>query len=528
MFFFGKNKDKEDQTLILYGSKSGNSKVVARLAQKYYHKNGKKALCDSIKSYSPEKLNHVQHLLLVISTHGEGDPPPAAKEFFKKLFTQNASSMAHLQYSVCALGDSSYQLFCEAGRKIDTRLQELGAKNFYPLAECDADYSKTAVEWIKGSWHSIHGNGKEDNPDSGIELSIDKISSYPARLINKRLLSVSDAENACYHLTFKAEGFSFLPGDSIEVKPQNLVWLMDKIAHLYLTPNAGDQEKKQAMESLKDHEITNVTEKTLRSYQEKAENNDLTDLLQEPQRIADYISCANVLDVLQDFPSLKVSLPALAKVLPPLRYRQYSLASCAGSDGSFDLMIKPVSYQFRNILHEGAASHYLCKTMAAGDTFMFRPLPNPAFRLPADKNLPLIMIANGSGIAPFRAFLQQCAASEIKPPTWLIFGERHQQTNFYYKEDITYYKNIGVLQKLNLAFSRDAEEKLYVQHVLQQQQQALLQWLKKGAHIYVCGSVKMGEQVYQTINALLQKQDVLPITGIDDLISADRYYEEVY
>lgn len=528
MFFFGKNKSKHAQTLILYGSKSGNAKEVAELAHKYYQKNGRKTSCQSIKSYSPEKLKQVQHLLVVISTHGEGDPPPAARDFFKQLFATNTSSMGHLQYSVCALGDSSYQLFCEAGRKIDSRLQELGGKNFYPLTECDVDFSKTAVEWIKGSCQHINGKNEKSQPDDGFSITLDEKSTYQATLLNKKLLSASEAETTCYHLTLRAPGFSFLPGDSIEVKPQNPLRLVEQITRLFPVKEVNTQEKQESEKELANREITKVCEKTLHNYQQEAQNENLADLLHDDQRIADYVSCANVLDMLHDFPSPHISLPVLVSILPPLGYRQYSLASCARNDENFDLMIKSVSYQFQNTLHEGAATYYLCKTLAPGDSFSFRPLSNPYFRLPANANIPVIMIANGSGIAPFRAFLQYCETHTLITPTWLVFGARRQKTDFFYKSEITKYIKNGVLQKLDYAFSRDSEEKFYVQHVLLQKKHELLQWLQKGAHIFVCGSVKMGVHIHDSLNIILQDQKKIPLSGIDDLISTNRYHEDVY
>ncbi|MEX0981963.1 MAG: flavodoxin domain-containing protein [Bacteroidales bacterium] len=531
MALFGRNNRQNTDTLILYGSKSGNAKKVAQLAQKYLMKNGHKTSFVNIKKYSPENLQRVQHLLVIISTHGEGDPPPAAKGFFKEVLSNNMSSLAHLKYSVCALGDSSYRLYCEAGRKMDNRLKELNAKPFYPRTECDVDFSASAVKWIKGSCQQLNGSCKINGNDIIENKALSK-ATYHARLVNKKVLSAGNTKKLCYHIELKTEhrDINFKPGDSIEILPENPTWLVEKILNItgIELGNCVNGNKNLSSKLLKELEITSISERTLRKYHEKVNNKILTSLLETPRELSAYLTCANVLDMLTDFNSTSFSISDLEDILPPVRYRQYSIASGQKNCTSVELTIKPVKYLYKDSWHEGAASNYLCHTLDIGTSISFRLFRNPDFYLPKVLSLPVIMIANGTGIAPFRAFLQQRETLGLIGKTWLLFGERCSYSDFYYKEEMVAFQQNGVLEKLNVAFSRDREQKVYVQDIIEEKSDELLNWLQDGAHIYVCGSLKMGKSVMKVLNAMLRGKKVEGISGVENLISLCRYHEDVY
>ena len=521
----------EHATIILYATRSGNAKAVAELAHKYYHQHGLSHAFSDVADFAPENLARFNNLLMVVSTDGEGEPPPSAENFYNAISADSMPALSNLKYAVCALGDSSYEYFCEAGRQMDRLLQQLDAKPFYLRMECDVEFSNAAIAWIKETYqHLIGANGQYSKNDAS--LFIPKKPSFTAVLSKKRLLSSYNAEVPCYHLELAHESgsFHYQPGDSIELKPENPLWLVNEILKVTRAERdtfTGQNKTLQEM-LLKELELTTLSEQTLKNYQLKTGNQQLYNLLQDRSKLTEFISKAHVLDLLLEY---NTSLPAenLADILPPIRYRQYSIASCpeyAGSD--IHLMIKPVNKNYNGKKHEGAASTYLCNFLIKDQPFQFRHYPNAGFHMPAETEALLIMIANGTGLAPFRAFLQRREALGLKGNTWLVFGEKYRDADFYYKEEILDFQQKGVLERLDLAFSRENAHKNYVQHAIMEKSGEIIRWIQKGAHMYVCGSLKMGKSMKETMNNILSGQQIERLFKVQDLMALKRYHEDVY
>jgi sulfite reductase alpha subunit-like flavoprotein len=527
-----KKKDNNADTLILYATKSGNAKSVAHLAHKYYKKNGWKTRCANISKYSPIQLHNISHLLLVVSTDGEGEPPPSAKKFFKSLYSSQMPQLGHLKYTVCALGDSTYQLFCEAGKNIDQRLQQLRAEQIYPRVDCDIDFAEPAISWIKDSYHHLSGNGTGTHDTTLEELNVAEKPHFTGKVITKEQLSSDESGSSCFHLKIAHDdGFTgYEPGDSIEIKPENPDWMVHELLNIMETnAHLVVEEKDTIKDKLKkEKEITRLTEKTLRQYHEKYPNPALSSLLKNKSELFSYFSCANVIDMLQDFRTATISPTDLLDMLPSVSYRQYSIASGATTERhSLELLVKTQCYNSNGRKHVGAASNYLCNELSLNASFTFRLYQNSYFRFPENPENPVIMIAVGTGIAPFRAFLQQRAALGIKSKTWLIFGEKNSCENFYYEEELHEFRKNKVLEKFDVVFSRDYSEKRYVQDFLMDKQHDVLAWLENNAHIYVCGSIAMGKGVRICLNEVLQGTDS-SASSVEDLIIHHRYHEDVY
>jgi sulfite reductase alpha subunit-like flavoprotein len=530
--FWKRKSNHASDSLILYATKSGNAKHVAEQARRYFKRNGLKPGIANISGIKPEKLGEIENLLVVISTDGEGEPPPTAKRFFREINSAGMDDLPRLNYAVCALGDSSYPFFCEAGRRIDLRLRELNARPLYPRVECDADFSGPAADWIKGTYLKLSHSNSEALHESGENILIEQKSQYTGILKAQQLLSAPDDEKPCYHIEIetKEENFSYKPGDCIELKPENPLWLAEKIVSLTCfglpeTVKAGMGLKNRLHKEL---EITRISEKTLRKYHDKTQNQALKELLDQPVKLKRYLAYANVLDMVIDFRPC-VIIYELVKILPLLSYRQYSIASYPRKDArGFDLLVKTVQYTNRDELHEGAASNYLCRTLKTGQSFCFRQYRSPDFHLPDNTKLPIIMIATGTGLAPFRAFLQQRAVNGIKGNTWLIFGERNTSSGSYFGDEFREFLDTSILEKMDTAFSREGHKPVHVQDIVFQKNFEVLHWILKGAHIYVCGSISMGKDVWKCFNDLLNKNPEHGITSVDDLTEHGRYHEDIY
>lgn len=556
---FGKTKPQTGDTLILYATKSGNAKKVAALTRDYYRKQGMQARLSNVSGFEPRKLEQVRYLLLVVSTDGEGDPPPSARKFFRTLCSGGMKTLPGLQYSVCALGDSSYEQFCEAGRKIDHRLRELEARPFYPRTDCDVDFSTPAINWIKASWEHINGrpgneklNGRhlhQENPAPAIQ----------ATLVEKRLLSPPGGGCPCYHLELavQEENFSYKPGDSIAVKPRNPHWLVrELLALLQIDPETkvmGDKPMGELL--IRELELTRLSSRVLRNHALKTGNPELRNLLNSPERLTAYLSRADIPDMFRDFGPRSLPAETLAGMLQPMNSRQYSIASAPVPSNrrpahlypgttqtateinatipakknapNIALTVKPLRYSFGGHPHEGAASVYLCDTLEIGQHLHVRHVETPGFHLPEDKGQAIIMIGNGTGIAPFRAFMQERGRQGIKGGTWLIFGEKNPG-HLYYREDFHAFLEKVILERMDTAWSRETGRKIHVQDLIQRQQNKLVEWINRGAFIYVCGSLSMGREVKTLIDRILKNNPYSTIPSVETLEDRHRYREDVY
>lgn len=533
MFWRRKNKKAEaDELLILFGTRSGNSRLIAKQAESYFRKNGIKACCKNMAKYNPRQLPEVKKLLAVVSTHGEGDPPEQARKFFHTIKENGIGKLTNLQYSVCALGDSSYDQFCRAGKDLDEQLNRMGACAVLPCRECDVDFSKDAVNWIKESYRVFSlGNGHPSSVAEPSEVN-DGVTARPhfqARIIEKRKLSGDAAQMPVYHISMEVEtdNFSYKPGDSVRIFPKNPEWLVAGIIkRLHIQLNGHDFSERDFQSWLSEKaEITRINAGGVKRYYEIIRQPELQQLIDDKHAFTEYLGQANLLDLLIDYPS-DITPGQLKQVVPRLSPRVYSIASGPAQNPSkIDLVVKTIRYRYKNLLHEGAGSVHITSDLQPGSTISFSMEKNPEFRLPKDPDTPLLMIGVGTGIAPFRSFLQERTAKGLKKGTWLIWGSKKQTADSLYRDELESYKATQVLEQMDLVFSRDGQARKYVQDILNDKGEEVISWLSKGAHIYVCGSIAMGKGVGSCLNNLLKNT---PFESVEKLQDMSRYHTDVY
>ena len=516
-----------EQITILYGGKSGNSAYIANETGKCLQRSGRRSRVVNMASYNMDQLKSESFVLIVVSTHGEGEPPPAASRFFRRLFSEQPD-LYGVGYAVCALGDSSYEHFCKAGKDIDHRLSDLGAKRICSRADCDLDFGTAASGWISSVLRRLPG--QVDGQDV-LKLNAQEKITVKAVVKEKYQLNAG-SEDAVYHICLATDdqSFRYCSGDSVGLVPQNPVSLVNSIIDI-LNISAydllmADQQEFLARDYLLHRaELTTLNKEVLVKYAEMSGNEQLLDLLNGKSGLDAYLENHDVLDLLQDFPC---PLPAvwLPDLLRPLQPRYYSVSSYQPEHpGELHLTVKRVQFQLKNRLRQGSCSAYLSDWLETGAAVSFFLAPNDNFRLPGKPGIPVIFIAAGTGIAPVRAFLQERAArGETK--NWLFFGGKNRRTDFLYGAEILDFYGQQALERLDLAFSRDGQAKVYVQDLLLQKGKELLEWISEGAAIYVCGSIKMGKGVRETLTDLFTS--AAADMSLEQLIAEWKYLEDLY
>jgi len=520
-----KTAPEKDVITILYGSKSGNAEFVASEAFRHLKDLGQKASLKSLSSYKAEYLKEESMVLFVVSTHGEGDPPPAAARFFKQLFKLD-EDLSGLSFSVCALGDSDYDDFCKAGRDLDDRLLELGAKHFSRRVDCDEAFETEASGWISEVAQVLT---KSENQEA-LCMQKHEREWFFGSIKEKRRLN-QGGDDVVFHIamTLDSQHIYYRSGDSVGILPQNPSILVDQIiGALKLSPtDLVDVEANLFLREflLSKVELTNLNRPMLERYQQVSGDENLADLLRETQTCKDYVETHDFLDLLNDFP-YAFRAAQLTELLDPLRVRYYSIASFQPrTPNEIHLTVKQVRFHQKDRLRRGVCSSYLSEWLEVGTPVSFFIAPDEEFRLPADPAIPAIFIAAGTGIAPVRAFLaEREVCSESK--NWLFFGAKNRTTDFLYQDELENWKTKGTLERLDLAFSRDQATKVYVQDLLLRRGEELLQWIESGAYIYVCGSVAMGRSVCSVLDTLLKARS--PESSVNNLIEENRYCEDVY
>ncbi|WP_075602976.1 flavodoxin domain-containing protein [Saccharicrinis aurantiacus] len=506
-------------TLILYGTQSGNSQLVATELQAAMEKSGYALECHSMLNTSTESIEGIKHLYIIISTYGEGEMPPQAEDFYNSLKQKQAGSLSALKYSICALGDSSYDYYCESGLQFDKVLSHLGAKAISTIQKCDEDFSESAQQWINTSKKQLLKQVGSSHLSNNSEVSVlsNNKAEYTATLIERSVLANDSDENTIIHLSLKANGnsFQYKAGDTIEVQPKNPASIVSAIA---------TQLKLKDAKELQDKELTNVSKNTLVAYSVLGKNQQLKALLSKPEKLKAYLHKANVLDLINDY-KINAPLTKILGVLPSLRKRVYSIASSPlVSPQQIDLCIKTIRYPFNNAAHEGAGSIYLNETTALQSTLSFTLKSNPNFTL-TKSDAPIIMIATGTGIAPFRSFIQELSQRNATRSTWLIWGQKFKANYAMYHHEFEQIKTEGYNLQFTPCFSKDESEYGYVQEALKHQKQHLLQLLQQGAMVYLCGSQAMAAGVRDTFNQLL-KGSATP--SISVLMKSERWFEDIY
>ena len=502
------------KTTVLYGSQTGNSKRVAEQLYARLQESYSEVVLQDIKSYRPQNLKQEQRLFVVISTHGNGEPPDDARAFFQFVQSERAPTLDKLQYAVLALGDASYEAFCETGVVLDQRLAALGATRLLPRVDCDVDFKAAAGTWQQAVLQA---------------LLAEKSDTYQAEVLSNIVLTDQGSAKEVFHLELSLEdsGIQYQPGDILAVNVPNAAELVEQV--LVLSGLSADDKvvlhgrELRLFHALQEYrELSSVTRRQLQMY--------ASDFAQTV--IQDWLCAADWVDVLQAFPA-PLTAQAFVDVLRPLQPRQYSIASSPTAHADeVHLLIKRVVYDFQGRTHLGTASNGLAQ-VKAGTRVAVAVKENPHFKLPQDPQTPMIMIGAGTGVAPFRSFLFEREAQGIRGKTWLFFGEQRFRSDFLYQAEWLQLMENGTLERMNVAFSRDQAQKHYVQHRLQESAAELYQWLAAGAHVYVCGDMHgMAKDVHQTLLAIVQEQggytEVDANALLEQWIAERRYQRDVY
>ncbi|MGI9488416.1 MAG: diflavin oxidoreductase [Geminicoccaceae bacterium] len=526
---------------IAYATDSGNSEEVAASAKKLAGKQGFAAKLVDFADVTPADLAKSKNLLIVASTWGEGDPPERAAEAYQALMDDGASSFKGVNFSVLALGDSSYVNFCEVGKRLDERLEQLGATRVADRIDADLDFEDRASSWT-GDALSRLVEIAEPEVTNGAATSADivhldfptsaysKGNPFPAEITELVNLNGSRSAKETYHveLALEGSGLTFEPGDSLGVIAENHQSMVAEI--MMAAGLSGDSDLERRLTT--DFDITQLSKPVMDAYAKTTSNAALAELL-EGDRWQAYLPGRQIIDLLSEYPARLEAeeLLGLFRKLPP---RLYSVASSQKAEPDLaDLLISAVRYNNQGRNREGVASTFLADRRRAGDQLRVYVKNNKNFRLPEDPDRPVIMVGPGTGVAPFRAFLQERQATAAGGGNWLFFGDRTYTHDFLYQLDWQDFEKDGVLDRIDVAFSRDQPEKIYVQDRMWEQRADLNAWLEEGASLYVCGDEKaMAKDVDATFHRIIADQrgwsDDKAAEHVSGLKKERRYLRDVY
>ncbi|WP_287833971.1 sulfite reductase flavoprotein subunit alpha [Acidiphilium sp.] len=518
---------------ILFATESGNAEALANAAKKDAQKRGFAPRVLDMADIAPAALAEAENLLVIASTWGEGEAPQRAAPFMRALLAEDAPALEGVTFAVLALGDSSYAQFCETGRQIDARLEALGARRIAPRLDCDLDYEAPAATFIDSLFTALAPQadaGSVIHVDfhraEGVEIS--KANPFEAEVAALHPITSSRSESETLHLELDltGSGLSYEPGDTLGIAPTNAPSLVDAI--LGAAGLAGDAAAREAL--IRERDITTLTPKLIADYAALTGEAKLAALAADEAARTAFIAGRQPLDLFEAFPH-RIDAGQLAGLLRKLPPRYYSIASSQKLVGdAAHLAIAKVAYESAGRARLGVASGMVAERLREGDTLPIHIKANPHFRLPEDSSAPIVMIGAGTGIAPYRAFLQEREATGASGRTWLIFGHRRFTHDFLYQLEIQDWLKSGVLNEIDLAFSRDQPEKRYVQHVLWERRAALQAQLAEGATLYLCGDAKaMARDVDATLAHILGGDDAAKgQAALDALIAAGRYKKDVY
>lgn len=527
---------------VLYGTQTGNAEFVAGELVAGARARGLGGTATALDDVTPERLAAMSHVLVVTSTYGEGEMPDNAGLFWEALQSDTAPRLEGLRYAVLGLGDRGYDDFCQAAKLIDTRLEQLGATRLHERVDCDVDFEEPAGEWTAavlerlvaetGATGTGTGTGTGTKAPSRPRSPWNKRTPYQSRLAVNRLLSAPRSAKEIRHYEFDLgdSGITYEAGDALAVVPLNDDALVGALLeHLGAS---GDQEVAELLRT--EREIRTPSKELIADLVERAPSSELAAVVAHGDRsdLDSWLWGRDVLDLLQEAGSTAPTLTELLPFLRPLQSRQYSISSSPlAHPGSVHLTIASVRYGTGDRRYEGVASTYLADRIGASPVGIYLQ-PNASFSVPAD-DAPMVMIGPGTGIAPFRGFLHERAARGAAGRNWLFFGDQHRETDFVYEDELTELRKRGVLTELDLAFSRDQAEKVYVQTRMRERSRELYAWLEDGAHVYVCGDAsRMAKDVEAALLGVIAEQrgrgDDDAAEYLADLRRAKRYVRDVY
>jgi sulfite reductase (NADPH) flavoprotein alpha-component len=516
---------------ILFGTESGNAEALAAQVRKAAAKLGFAPKVVDMADFSPAQAAAVENLVIVASTWGEGDPPQRAVDFYEALMADDAPRFEKTRFAVLALGDRAYAQFCEIGRRIDERLAALGGARIADRIECDLDFETPATGWIDSTLERLNAEvGPKDAGASVIHVDFarpggdapTRARPFEAEIVESIRLSGSRSTSDTHHVAVSLEGSGILyePGDSLGVVPSNDPALVDAV--LLAAGLGSDETLRGALTERLD--ISTLTARQLDDFARETGTKALP---------AEWAGGRQIIDLLETAPGA-LSAEQLTALLRPLPPRYYSIASSRKAVGDeAHLLVAALRYTSHGRARAGVASVDITDRHREGDRLKVFLRGNPHFRLPVDGDRPVIMVGPGTGLAPFRGFLQEREAVGAGGRNWLVFGHRNYLHDFLYQLELQDWMKSGLLTRLDVAFSRDQPEKRYVQNTLWDRRSELYAWLKDGAALYVCGDANaMAKDVHAMLLRILAdqgRQDETAAKAELDAIRRDgRYLRDVY
>ncbi|MCA0924108.1 assimilatory sulfite reductase (NADPH) flavoprotein subunit [Bacillus stratosphericus] len=536
---------------VLYGSQTGNSEGLAKKTAQHLEEKGFQVTLSSMSDFKPNNLKKINNLLVIVSTHGEGDPPDNTLSFHEYVHGRRAPKLDHLSFSVLSLGDSSYEFFCQTGKEFDERFKELGGTRLFDRVDCDLDYDEPFSEWLQGVASSLSEGEAVSIPQESAGVNNQAVSEYSrtnpfyAEVLENINLNGRGSNKETRHLELSLEGSGLVyePGDSLGIYPTNDPALVDELIQtcgwnaeeaVTVHKNGDTLPLKEALTS--HFEITVLTKPLLHKIAALTKSESLHALLEEgnEEKLKEYIAGRDLVDAARDFGPFEGTAADFTSILRKIPARLYSIASSLkANDEEVHLTIGAVRYDAHGRERQGVCSILCAERLQPGDTLPVYIQHNQNFKLPQDPDAPIIMVGPGTGIAPFRSFMQEREEMGANGKSWLFFGDQHFVTDFLYQTEWQKWLKDGVLTKMDVAFSRDTEEKVYVQHQMKKQSKELFEWLEQGAYVYICGDEKhMAHDVHNTLLSIIQEEGAMSKEKAESYLAnlqqQKRYQRDVY
>jgi len=530
---------------ILYGTQTGNAEGLAMDAATVARAQGFDAVVQGLDDVSIDTFSVMKRVIITIATYGEGEMPDNAGLFWESIYSTDMPRLPDMQFGILALGDTSYDEFCQAGKLLDTRLEQLGATRLVDRLDCDVDYEDIADEWINKTI-PLANSGNVIVP--AVETSPQVVKSiwnrknpYPAKVSVNKLLSgpSSGKEIRHYEIDLADSGLTYETGDALNVMPVNDGVLVKKLTERLSVD--GDivlegQEKSIVDLLTYQYEISTPSRNLIAAVEAQAKHERFSHVLKngDKEALADFLWGKDTLDLLNLNSEITFTADEFLGLLKPLQHRAYSISSSPSKHiGSVHLTVASVRWREEGRDHLGVCSTFLADRVTANGTAGVFVSPNKAFRIPANDDAPMIMVGPGTGVAPFRAFLEERQMRGAKGKNWLFFGDQTRDSDFIYEQQLLEMQAVGVLSRLDLAFSRDQKEKIYVQNKMHECSVELYQWLEKGAYFYVCGdATRMAKDVDQALRDIVATQANLSADQATDYVNnlkrEKRYLRDVY
>lgn len=538
----------EQKVTIISASQTGNARRVANELSQDIERLGIAVTHLPAGEYKAKKLSQEEILILVTSTQGEGEPPEEALSLYKYLFAAKAPKLTHLQFAVFGLGDASYPKFCQAAKDFDQRFAELDAQRLLVRVDADTDFQTVSTSWrqaVIDKLSQLQLSNTQSPTENSTSIAVNsslyhRDNPFIATVnVNQKITSRdSDRDIRHIELDLSDSNLHYQPGDAVGVWYQNSNELVEEIQSITQLAGETPVEHHGQQIALKTVlteyvELTQNTPIIIEKYAQAVQHPELLTLIGDREALLEMSQTLPLVDMLNRYRG-KIEVQTFVELLRPLTPRFYSIASAQDEVGSeVHLTVNVVRYQVDDKIRMGGASGFLANQIADQDQVKIFIEHNDNFRLPDDTHAPIIMIAAGTGIAPFRAFLQQRASQGATGKNWLFFGNPHFISDFLYQVEWQSYVKEGLLTRIDLAWSRDQAEKIYVQDKLIAQASDIWQWLQEGAFIYVCGDAKrMAKAVDLALQQILMTQaqysQEQAISYLDELRSQKRYQRDVY